>query len=104
MKKYATIGDVQVYFTENAKNDVTVSLYIGSDCIGSESYLTSNVNMSVEDLLMKKLDIYTEEWLYINVPGIEKLSTNTYKTDVMGGNDWFCRIDNTRYFKHTGKE
>ena len=103
MKKYETIGNIQVYVTENAKNDITVSLYNRSDGIGSEVYFTSNIDAAVADLLIKKLDTYTEEWLYINVSELEKLTENTYKTDEVGGNDWFCRIDNTKYFKHFHK-
>ena len=103
MKKYETVANIQVYITKNAKNDITVSLYNGSDCITEEVYLTSNISAAVADLLGKKLDTYTEEWLYINVPKLEKLTENTYKTDAIGGDDWFCRIDNTKYFKHFHK-
>ena len=51
----------------------------------------------MEDFLLKRLDICTEEWLYINVPDLEKLTDNTYKS---GEKDYFCRIDDCRFFQH----
>lgn len=100
MKKFETVGNIQAYITENAKNDVTVSLFNGSDCIAEEIYYTSNISAAVADLIGKKLDTYTEEWLYINVDNLEKLTGNTYRSSKK---DYFCRIDNTKYFKHFHK-
>nr|DAT22356.1 MAG TPA: hypothetical protein [Bacteriophage sp.] len=100
MKKFETVGNIQIYVMENAKNDITVSLYNGSDCIAEEVYFTSNTSAAVEDLIGKILDTYTEELLYINVNNLEKLTENTYKSS---DKDYFCRIDNTKYFKHFHK-
>lgn len=52
---------------------------------------------AIEKNLFEKLDIYTEEFLYLYANDLEKLTDNTYRA---GANDWFCRINNTRFFKH----
>ena len=45
---------------------------------------------------------FLEEYLWLNclTDELEKMSDNTYK---VGSMDWFCRIDNTKYFKHFHK-
>lgn len=92
-----SVGNIKAYAEQNAEQDYTIILINGADIIAQEIYFTNSAKRVVEDFLLKKLDIYTEEWLYINVPDLEKLTANTYKS---GGKDYFCRIDGTRFFQH----
>ena len=91
------VGNIKAYAAKNAEQGYTITLINGTDIIAQEIYFTDNVKKAVEDFLLKTLDTYTEEWLYINVPDLEKLTDNTYKS---GEKDYFCRIDGTRFFKH----
>lgn len=91
------VGNIKAYAEKNAERDYTITLINGTDIIAQEIYFTDNVKKAVEDFLLKTLDTYTEEWLYINVPDLEKLTDNTYKS---GEKDYFCRIDSTRFFQH----
>lgn len=91
------VDNIKAYAEKNAENDYTIYLINGVDIIAQEVYFTNSVKRAVEDLVQKTLDIYTEEWLYLNVPDLEKLTDNTYKS---GKKDYFCRIDKTRFFKH----
>ena len=91
------VGNIKAYAAKNAEQDYTITLINGTDIIAQEIYFTDNVKKAVEDFLLKTLDTYTEEWLYINVPDLEKLTDNTYKS---GEKDYFCRIDSTRFFQH----
>ena len=91
------IGNIEVHAEKNDKKDYTIFLINSADVIAQEVYFTDNLQRAVEDLLLKKLDIYSEEWLYINMSNLEKITDNTYKS---GAKDYFCRIDNTRFFHH----
>ena len=91
------VGNIKAYAKKNAKRDYTITLMNSTDIIAQEIYFTDSTKKAVEDFLLKRLDICTEEWLYINVPDLEKLTDNTYKS---GEKDYFCRIDGTRFFKH----
>lgn len=100
MKFIEKVGNIKVYTEQNGRNDYTVKFYNGSDLVKSEVYFTEEPQRAIEDLFTK-MDIYTEEWLWLFcIPELVKVSENTYKTS---DNDWFCRIDNTRYFKHFHK-
>ena len=91
------VGNIKAYAEKNAERDYTITLINGTDIIAQEIYFTDNAKKAVEDFLLKRLDICTKEWLYINVPDLEKLTANTYK---WGEKDYFCRIDGTRFFQH----
>ena len=91
------VGNIKAYAEKNAEPDYTITLINGTDIIAQEIYFTDSTKKAVEDFLLKRLDIYTEEWLYINMTDLEKLTDNTYKS---GEKDYFCRIDGTRFFKH----
>lgn len=93
------VGNIEVYTKRNSENDFEVLFYNGTDRVVAETYFSISQKNAIADLFARKLDIYTEEWLWLNyiTDGLVKLTDNTYKiTDT----DWFCRIDNTRYFKH----
>ena len=89
------VGNIKVYAEKNSEYDYTILLLNGTETIAQEVYFTDDVRRVVEDLLRKILDTLTEEWLYLNVPDLEKLTDNTYKS---GEKDYFCRIDGTRFF------
>ena len=101
MKFIEKVGNIKVCTEQNGRNDYTVKFYNGSDLVKSEVYFTEEPQRAIEDLFTK-MDIYTEEWVWLNclTDGLEKLTENTYK---VGSMDWFCRIDNTKYFKHFHK-
>ena len=96
------VGNIRAYAEHHADNSIEVSFYNGADLVANETYFNATAENAISDLLSKTLDIYTEEYLWLNclTDGLEKLSDNTYKT---GSMDWFCRIDNTKYFKHFHK-
>lgn len=102
MNYIETVGNIKVYEERHSERDTTITFMNGSDIVASEVYFTNNTSAAIADLFSKKLDTYTEEWLWLNclTDGLVKLSDNTYKTSAK---DWFCRIDNTRYFKHFAK-
>lgn len=102
MTLFEKVGNIKVYTEHYGDGSIEVSFFNGSDLVARETYLNSRPSKAIADLFSKKLDTYTEEWLWLNclTDGLVKLSDNTYR---MGENDWFCRIDNTRYFKHFEK-
>lgn len=99
MQLIETVGNIKVYTEHNTDNSISVFLYNGSDLIASDTYFNAREENAISDLFSKVLDIFTEEYLWINclTAGLEKISDNTYR---IREKDWFCRIDNTRYFKH----
>lgn len=100
MKFIEKVGNIKVYTEQNGRKDYTVKFYNGSDLVKSEVYFTEEPQRAIEDLFTK-MDIYTEEWLWLFcIPELVKVSDNTYKTS---DTDWFCRIDDTKYFKHFNK-
>lgn len=92
------VGNIKVYTEKNAENDITVTFINGSDVVMKEVYFTDNKAVAIADLF-RKMDTYTLDWMLANIPTMElvKLSENTYRT---GEKDYFCRIDDTKYFKH----
>ena len=102
MTLFETVGNIKV-FTENYPDgSIEVSFFNGADLVARETYFNATAEGAIADLFSKKLDTYTEEYLWLNclTDGLEKLTDNTYK---VGSMDWFCRIDNTKYFKHFHK-
>lgn len=95
------VGNIKVYTEKNADKDITVKFYNGSDCVMSEVYFANKENAAIADLF-RKMDIYTADWIKenMNIMDLTTLSENTYRT---GEKDYFCRIDDTRYFKHFHK-
>ena len=102
MTLFETVGNIKVYTEHYVNSSIEVSFLNGSDLVARETYFNSKPNNAIADLFSKKLDTYTEEWLWLNylTNGLVKLSNNTCK---IGERDWFCRIDDTRYFKHFHK-
>lgn len=92
------VGNIKVFTEENAGRGITVTFINGSGVVMSEVYLTNNVSAAIADLF-RKMDTYTLDWMRANIPAAElvKMSENTYRT---GEKDYFCRIDDTRYFMH----
>lgn len=102
MKEYGTVGNIKIFYTRNAENDFTINLYNGSDCIYSEVYF-GNLDYAVRDSLQKACDIYTLSDLQKLKVVNKRLSDNTIMClcgDGTGKQDYFCRIDDTEYFKH----
>ena len=62
----------------------------------------SDFSVSVkEGNKVKILDVYTEEWLWLMVPDLEKTEGNNYKDK----DDYFLQIGKSQYYKHlTDKE
>lgn len=96
------VGNIKVYTEHFTDGSIEVHFYNGSDLVAKETYFNGTEENAIADLFSKKLDTCTEEWLWLNclTDGLEKLTENIYK---VGSMDWFCRIDNTRYFKHFHK-
>ena len=96
------IGNIKVYTKHYPDGSIEVSFLNGSDLVARETYFNAITENAIADLFSKKLDVYTEELLWLNclTDGLEKLTENTYKVGLM---DWFCRIDNTKYFKRFHK-
>lgn len=102
MTLFEKVGNIKVYAEHHTDKSIEVSLFNGSDLVARETYFNAIAENAIADLFTKTLDTYTEEWLWLNclTNGLEKVSDNTYKVGLM---DWFCRIDNTKYFKHFHK-
>ena len=102
MNYIETVGNIRVYEERHNQRDTTITFMNGSDIVASEIYFTGNISAAIADLFAKKLDIYTAEWIRnnINIIDLTTLSENTYRAFEQ---DYFCRIDNTRYFKHFNK-
>ena len=99
MKHIEKIGNIDVFAERNAERDYTITFINGSGIIAQEIYFTNDIQAAIDDLFAKVLDTYTLKWLLGNIPIMEldQLSQHTYRT---GEKDYFCRIDNTRFFKH----
>ena len=102
MTLFETVGNIKVFTEHYQDGSIEISFFNGSDLVARETYFNATAENAIADLFSKKLDTYTEEYLWLNclTDGLEKISDNTYK---VGSMDWFCRIDNTRYFKHFHK-
>lgn len=102
MTLFETVGNIKVFTEHYSDGSIEISFFNGSDLVTSETYFNSTAENAIADLFSKKLDTYIEEWLWLNclTNGLENLTDNTYR---IGSMDWFCRIDNTRYFKHFNK-
>lgn len=101
MKFIEQVGNIKVFTEHFPDGSIEVSFLNGSDFVAKETYFNSREENAIADLFSKKLDIYTEEWLWLFcIPELVKVSDNTYKTS---DTDWFCRIDDTKYFKHFNK-
>lgn len=103
MNYIETVGNIRVYADINLDKSITVQFFNGSDLVAKEVYFNTRLENAIADLFSKKLDTYTEEWLWLNclTDGLVKISENTYKTSET---DWFCRIDDTIYFMHFSKK
>lgn len=101
MKYIETVGNIKVYEERHSEKDTTITFMNGSDIVASEVYFTDSTSAAIADLFTKQ-DIYTAEWIRnnINITFLTILSENTYRAFEQ---DYFCRIDNTRYFKHYNK-
>ena len=102
MTLFEKVGNIKVYTEHYPDGSIEISFFNGSDLVARETYFNATAENAIADLFSKKLDTYTEEYLWLNclTDGLEKLTDNTYK---VGSMDWFCRIDNTRYFMHFHK-
>ena len=92
------VGNIEVYTEKNSEREITATLINGSDVILKEVYFAHNESAAIDDLL-RKIDIYTAEWIKenIKITDVTILSENTYRAFEK---DYFCRIDDTKYFKH----
>lgn len=102
MKHIEKVGNIDVFAEKNAERDYTITLFNGSDIIAQETYFTGNLQTAIDDLFSKVLDTYTLKWILDNIPIRElvQLSQHTYR---VCEKDYFCRIDDTRFFKHYHK-
>lgn len=96
------VGNLRVFADKNIDGSWSISFMNGSDIVASEVYFHATKESAIEALFSTKFDTYTEEWLWLNTltDGLVKVSENTYYTS---DTDWFCRIDDTKYFKHFNK-
>lgn len=90
------VGNIRVIAVKNIDNSISIELYNGTDEIFSEGYFNSTFHSASEKAL-QQFDIYTVDYLSSNYTmQLHKLSENTYRVE----DDYFCRIDETIYFKH----
>lgn len=96
MMLFEKVGNYTIY-TENftIDNSIAIYFYNGSDLIASDTYFNTTPEKAVADLFSKALDIYTES--FVHNQDLVRLSNNTFH---INEKDWFCRIDDTIYFKH----
>lgn len=102
MKQYGTVGNIKIFYKQNGEKDFTINLYNGSDCIYSEVYF-SNLDYAINHSLQISCDIFTQSDLAKMQVINKRLSNNTLMAicgDGTDKQDYFCRIDDTEYFKH----
>ena len=102
MEFYKKVGNLKIYTKYyDTDKSIEVRVYNGSDLKTSETYFNATKKSAVNDILQKRFDIFTLEWLTLNFfTELIKISDNTYRIDEK---DYFCRIDDTEYFKHFHK-
>lgn len=91
------VGNISIYTEHDTSNTTIISLINGNEIIFQETYLNYSTDKAIEDAIQKAMNAYTAEWLYLNASDLKKIKENTYKS---GKEDYFCRIDNTRFFAH----
>lgn len=102
MKHIEKVGNIDVFAEKNTEREYTITFINGSNIVAQEMYFVNDMQAAIDDLFTKALDTYTLKWLLDNIPIMEldQLSQHTYRT---GEKDYFCRIDNTRFFRHYRK-
>ena len=107
MKYMEQIEDIKVCadrVIENGDIFIDVTCYRGSDVIAEAGYCVTGketeIQEVVEKVLSRKLDIFTSRRLHFKYANPIKINENTYR---IGKKDFYCRIGNTRYFKHISK-
>ncbi len=93
------VGNIKVYSEQGGTNEFTITFINGTDIVAQEMYSSAYTkNEAITHLFSVKFDTHMEEWLWLNIPtsDLEVISDNLFKS----GNDYFKRIDDTRYFKH----
>lgn len=101
MKFKQKVGNLQIYTRQNAKYDFTVSIYNGSDKVYSEDFFSPTEEEAI-NWAMQYMDYYTVEFIHQFVENVIKHSDNIYCTPER--TDWFCRVDDTHFFKHFSKK
>ena len=92
------VTDIKVFTEHFSDGSIQVSFYKYYELVATEIYFNTTDSKAITDLFTKVLDTYTEEYLYLNCcDGLTKFTDHTYK---WGENDYFYRIENTKYFKH----
>lgn len=90
------VGNIKVYTEHHTDNSITVYLYNGADLVASDTYFNAREENAISDLFSKVFDTFTEEYLWLCVSNLELIEDGLYRA----GDDYFKRIDNTRYYKH----
>lgn len=90
------IGFIKVLVGKTPKHNLIVRFKDGVGVIMKELYTSNDEKRAIENLFTK-LDIYTEEWLWLFISNLEKNNADVYKI----GNELFMRIGQTRFFKHS---
>ena len=80
MTLFEKVGNIKVYTEHHGDGSIEVSFFNGSDLVAKETYFNSKPYNAISDLFSKKLDTYTEEWLWLNclTDWLEKLSYNIF--------------------------
>lgn len=90
------VGNFKVIANKYEDNSIELSLYNGADKVYSDSFFNATFDIALERAL-RHFDIYTVDFLKYNfIVKLDTLSENTYRIE----DDYFCRIDDTVYFKH----
>ena len=95
------IGNLKVYAEAIKPGTYHIKIVNGNSIIADTIIEGAAVVSSAIESALTVYDYYTEKYLYIHVAGIQKKTANTYHTADKKG--WFCRVDNTRFFKHFAK-
>lgn len=90
------VGCIKAYVGKTSEHNLIVRFKDGVGIIMEELYIGYDGKRAIENLFTK-LDIYTEEWLWLFISNLEKITADVYKT----GEDLFMRIGQTRFFKHS---
>ena len=93
------VGNIRI-FTEGDESVINVSLYNGLDLVFQRCYADMDVGAAIIDS-MEQIGYYTQDY-FLGRSFYLKKTANTYHS--IDGEDWYCRVDDSKWFYHFHKK